>query len=210
MFNPPIVLKVMATKTDNKNPLLFTPTTRKEAREVAKMTTSLVVAIKAYKEAQEAADKLKAEVKSRAKMAYWLVNQGTNAENPANHTFDLSCRAGVAQLNFVNKYNLGSDATAAREKVDKLIAILGEDSDMAEFFQQETHVTLDVTGFPEERMTEFANALVELQDEYGLKDGVITDSYIVDNDFHDARHTLSPETNAAVDEVLPMQVQITV
>jgi len=187
----------MSKPSPNRN--IFAGETENERRNTEETIDELVGLLDELVAVEEAVTDLKDDLRFWAKDRYWDENESPNTPL---HTFDALGSAAAVQLNFVNKYELD------QAKLLKIKQLLGEKAEVLNYLKQKTLVTVDVTSLSKERMLEFFQAALALTKEYGIQ-GVVDDAYIVEPEFHDARHRLTREQNQAIDEIMPMQVHIT-
>jgi hypothetical protein len=185
----------MATKTLEEN--LTFPGVTKEVRAEVDNIAALVAATKAAKTAEEKAKKALKE--DFLKPGFFEDNHGARIPTLI---YDIAGRKNVAQIDFINKYRVDED------RFDQLETLLGE-ALAGKFFQKTYKITIDPNTTSGMDKVNFLQELKELCEEYAV--GVeIEDQFVAKEEFHTGRHfTFTPETNQAIDEIVPMEIQIT-
>ena len=192
----------MATKTLTENPRLLAGQTAAETRELNTLVTDILAAVTETEEAETHEKEVKGLLKGLALSEYWNHNQDSEAPE---HTFDVASRDHVLQLNFLNKYFI------TPEKAEEFFKAFAGDQALSGLLELHTKLTVDLSPLNADttQLLAFLKEAQALYRKYNL-DGKLDDNWQFVENFHDKRHFLAPAINKRIDEIIPLQVQVTV
>jgi len=189
----------MSQITNESNPEISDFLDKKNSKQATKLARLLEEYITARREAEDRENQLKAELKEMLTPAYFGVNEDAEQADDVVHTFDL----GGLQVNFINAYQIKDD-----KHLVELLTLLGEGHPLADWIAQDASLAVDLSGLSKEHIIELTQAITDLALDYDITPRVVT-SAVATQEFHDMRHVLlTAEDNLALDEVLPVKVQI--
>ena len=193
----------MATKTIEQNPRLLTWLKTNETRELNKLVDDIVDAVATTKAAEAQEKEVKGLLRGMVLDEYWNTNFG---EGQPIHTFDVANRKTVLQLNFLDKYFV------TPEKANEFFEAFSGDDKLTGLLELHTKLTVDLSPLNKDtvKLLAFLREAQALYRKYGL-DGKVDDGYQFVEGFHNKRHgTLTPGINKRINEIVPVQVQVTV
>lgn len=143
-------------------------------------------------------DRLKAELKKHLKAAYFKANSDATKSEQVIHTFDAD---KLLQINFVNAYIIQN-----QQHLTQLIALLGPTHPLTSEVQFSKKLAVDVSDMSDGQVAQLERDIAKLSKQ---KVETHTNARVTEN-FHSLRHVyLTVEDNLRLDQVLPVQIQIT-
>lgn len=189
----------MSAITNHPNESLDHELSTSHQRLAIKLTDKLEELIEVRRQAEKLETELKASLKNLLKPAYFKFNETAEDDTDVVHSFDVN---GL-QVNFVNAYVIKDSQHA-----QTLAKLLGEGHPLLDYIQDSHHLTVDLTGLSKGEMLDVSKAVTKVTANYGIQPAVKT-ATVIQPDFHTERHVLlTAKDNLAVDEVLPLQVQV--
>lgn len=173
--------------------------TKQQANIVNAIAEKLAILIEQRRKIQEREDDLKAELKQLLKIAYFVHNEDLEDTESIN-TFNI---ANSLRVTFVDKYLIRNPAHRK-----EILGLLGEHHPLNEYLRENTKLVFDVTNLNEQDAKKLTTELTKISIGYDVRPTVDRYNYTADG-FHNARHVyLDVADNLALDDVLPMQVQV--
>jgi polyhydroxyalkanoate synthesis regulator phasin len=190
----------MAQISNHINPTLVGNLSNKDNKQAKQLANILeqLISLRRQSEAKETA--LKVQLKNILKPAYFDYNQVPVVGSEVEHTFDLE----NLQVNFTSQYYIKDSA-----HLQTIAKLLGADHPLAQHVKEVTKITVDVTDLTPEEANELAAKLATASANYEIIPQVERKPGVT-QEFHDERHVyLTTEDNLALDEVLPLVIQVT-